>query len=74
MVGENNISELTFDGRETAFHTVRWFTNNAPGGKPPQLVATLSTYEIDLRPTDTANPLNDFSKIIPAVVTRPKGG
>ena len=74
MVGENNISELTFDGRETAFHTVRWFNNTAPDGKPPFLVPTLSTYEIGLGPTDATNPFNDFSKIIPAVVTRPKGG
>jgi hypothetical protein len=73
MVGVNNISELTFDGNKTAFHTVRWFNNTAPDGKPPVLVPTLSTYEIGLSPTDTADPLNDFSKIIPAVVTRPKG-
>ena len=74
MVGENNISELTFDGRETAFHTVRWFNNTADDGKPPFLVATLSTYEVSLDPTKATDPFNDFSKIIPAVVARPTGG
>ena len=74
MVGENNISELTFDGRETAFHTVRWFNNTAPDGKPPFLVATLSTYEVSLDPTKATDPLNDLSKLIPAVVARPTGG
>jgi hypothetical protein len=74
MVGENNICELTFDGAKTAFHTVRWFANTAPKDKPPVLTPTLSTYEISLDPTDAKDPFNDLSKVIPAVVARPKGG
>ena len=74
MVGGNNISELTFDGNATAFHTVRWFKNTADDGKPPVLVPTLSTYEVSLDPTKATDPFNDFSKIIPAVVARPTGG
>lgn len=74
MVGENNISELTFDGNGTAFHTVRWFKNTADDGKPPVLVPTLSTYEVSLDPTKANDPFNDLSKVIPAIVARPAGG